>query len=189
MIGQNNHDCGPCPGTLMGCSPHSTMDPNWQEDHARTTSDELPEERVFDILCTNSISHSIENRPPCGMDHCTLHKAPVGNSGCHLPEQYENMRHRSTANLKPWSTVATLETTPCVGGGPTRQQHNNDKFSGGLGKPLGRTKELVPRLVSWPVTSTECPWKRAAAWKTGDSANSRNGCTQNGHLAPQALKD
>ena len=93
----------------------------------RTTSDELPEERVFDILCTNETSHSIEN-PPCGWitAHSTKHLWAIVMS--------------PTANPKPTSTVATLETTPCVGtlgpncgGGPTRQQHNNDK--------------LVPRMV------------------------------------------
>ena len=70
---------------------------------------------MFDILCTNSTSHSIENPPPYGMDHRTLHTVPVGNSGCHLLERCENMRHRSTANPKQTSTVATLETTLCVG--------------------------------------------------------------------------
>ena len=112
MIGQNNHDCGFCPGTVLGNFTTCTMDPNWQVGHARTTSDEFPEEnrtqRVPDIPCTNSTSHSIENPPPHGMDHHTLHTAPVGNTGCHLLALCENMRHRSTANPKQTSTVATL---------------------------------------------------------------------------------
>ena len=42
MIGQNNHDCGPCPGTVLGSSPHPYSGPRLAggpcEKHVRRAS-------------------------------------------------------------------------------------------------------------------------------------------------------
>ena len=98
------------------CDGMLTPPVQWTQTGKRT----MREPRPTNFL-RNACLTSCAPTPPLirlKIDHgwiTALHKTPVGNSGCHLPERHENMRHRFTANPKPTSTVATQETTPCIG--------------------------------------------------------------------------
>ena len=151
MIGHNNHDCGPCPGTVMGRFRHPYDRPTWQEERARTKSNDLPgdwTQRVSDIPCTNSTSHSIENPPPHGMDHHTPHTAPVGNSRCHQLARCENMRHRIQSRRRLETTVGWWRTHTAT----SQQRHvsrwarETTREDKGIGSSVGGLTSDVQRV-------------------------------------------
>ena len=140
MIGQNNHDCGFCPGTVMGNFTTCTMDPNWQVGHARTTSDEFPEENRTQRVPQFHLSFDRKSTTTWdGSPHSTRHLWATRDVTCwHCVKKHETQIHcKSQADVDCCHTGdhsmrrSTFGSNCC--GGPTRQQHNNDMFCRGLG--------------------------------------------------------